>query len=127
VTPATHRPDAAWYRRSDRLLADVVPSQATDDLLWSGPAVGECGDEGAVSEVSELDADSFDVLREEDVRLAGALVARLGDAGRRLYSMSSSLTASDRIDCTIVIALTIVAVPTPHFSSSARNRVRRLA
>lgn len=43
-----------------------------------------------------------------------------------LYSTSSSLTANDRIDCTIVIAFTIVAVPTPDFSSSARNRVRRL-
>jgi hypothetical protein len=54
-------PAALGIDVADRLLADVVPGEAADDLLGSGPAVGQCGDEGAVSEVSELDADSFDV------------------------------------------------------------------
>jgi hypothetical protein len=42
-----------------------------------------------------------------------------------LYSTSSSLTAKLRIDCTIVMAFTTIATPTPARSSSARNRVSR--
>jgi hypothetical protein len=109
---------------ADRLLADVVPGEAADDLLRPRAGVGEHENERAIAEV-EFRADLLDLDRRKMWGSRARSSRGLATPAAALYSTSSSLTAKDRIDCTIVIALTTVAVPTLAFSSSARKRVTR--
>ena len=77
---------------ADRVLADVAPREAADDLLGPGSGVREDRDEGAVAQV-ELRADRPDLGRQEDVRLARPLVTGFVTPAAALCSTSSSLTA----------------------------------